>query len=239
MIVEAKDLAHALAAASRVIAKRPLYPILNNVLLEADRQMAIRATDLEMQLILSLACETKGPGRMLPPVAVLAGLTPKLSGQVELGGDGDKGWLKWDGGQVSVPLADLESYPAPLEVAEAIPVPVDISKPVQYVVPFADHDAGLQPIFGGVYVEAGDGKLAVVATDTHRMGVWEQDHEGEEIRAIIPAKAWDTAVKLGAKRLFVSKDAARFEGDGVELTVRQIAGKYPNWRTVWPSELPT
>src|SRR3546814_19126175 len=81
--VDKTVLSKALALTSRVVEKRNTIPILSNVVLSAQGdKLALRATDLDLEVNLSVAADISVGGETTVPAQLLAEIARKLSADV-------------------------------------------------------------------------------------------------------------------------------------------------------------
>lgn len=200
---ERQDFAEAVSWATRTAGSRPAaMRVLSGVLLEAvDGRLVCRATDLETSVEISLPVQVDEPGRVVLPGKLLSQLVAKLPDEpVHLeGGTGDRLSIRCGRASYEVRGMGAEDFPA-------LPVPADdasrgvlkadaFQRLVSQVARAAGTDDA-RPVLTGVKLEAVDGALRAVATDSYRLALrsvaWDAPVEAE---ALVPAKALQEAAK--------------------------------------------
>ena len=140
---------------------------------------------------------------------------------------------------------EAEDFPEPPDFGGdgELNLPIGVLRDAVDSVSFAvSKDSHRQVLTGVLFLYNGT-KLTLVATDTHRLAVRfiEQDGIGSNLNAVVPEKALksikglplpdDTVVSIlfGNGRLGVS-------AGGAKVVSQLLAGTYPNWERVVPSE---
>jgi DNA polymerase III subunit beta len=240
-----------------IVEKRNTMPILANALLEVsgkkDGSLELAATDLEVGIRSSHACEVAKPGRLTVSARKLHEIVRELpEEQVHLEASSNA-YLTLRCARAEFVLAGTtaEEYPslptfAPKSLAR-VPAAV-LSEMIDRTMYAASTDETRYNL-NGVFVERipETGKLRMVATDGHRLAYVDRAlGEGFDFLSsagvIIPRKGL-----AELKKLVDEEDADEielgFEGNNglarkgsVTLTMRLIEGEFPNYRQVIPSE---
>ena len=249
------DLVAALALVNKVIERRNTIPVLSKVLLVAQGDaLVLKATDLDMELTVSVDAPGVGVWTATVPAADLGRIVSKGSGDVVLAPypDGERIEI-----MVGNALSTLTTLPAedytPLvgfsEIAEAVtfsmPAP-PLAAMLRFVRPAVSTEE-TRYYLNGVYMhstfEAGQPLLRFVATDGHRMNL---DEMPAPVGAnavpgvIIPRKAVDvvTAVLAGQEAVEVSVTGQKveFKAGRITLLSKVIDGAYPDYARVVPRD---
>lgn len=98
-------------------------------------------------------------------------------------------------------------------------------------------------VMTGVLFRLKEKRLHLAATDGHRLGVAGMDDlEGRDCEAVIPAHALNAVVRLlptgedQAVAMRVGESNVSFQWEGTEILTRVIAGQYPTFERVIPTE---
>lgn len=93
--------------------------------------------------------------------------------------------------------------------------------------------------FKGVKIEAKDGEMALVGTNSHRMGIGRIPATGE-IDVLVPSVAANLLPRFESEEFFLwrSDNQIVFQSGSKTLISRLMAGEFPNWRSFLPKELP-
>jgi DNA polymerase-3 subunit beta len=91
----------------------------------------------------------------------------------------------------------------------------------------------------GVHFDVEDGMLRLVATDGHRMRIWQSDKPWKATPTILPRQMaqWLTKTK-GPGVLHMSHTHFRYAGEGLEAFGKCIDGSFPDYRRVIPKDAP-
>ncbi len=116
LTIERSALLRALGHVQSVVERRNTIPILSNVLLRAeDGKLALSATDMDLEMVASVACQVGRKGATTAPAHTLYDIVRKLreGAQVELDAAADKGSMTLRSGRSTFTLACLppEDYP--------------------------------------------------------------------------------------------------------------------------------
>src|SRR5215472_14264845 len=116
LTIERAALLRALGHVQSVVERRNTIPILSNVLLRAeDGQLSLSATDMDLEMVASVAAQGVRKGATTAPAHTLYDIVRKLreGAQVELDASGDKGAMTLRSGRSVFTLACLppEDYP--------------------------------------------------------------------------------------------------------------------------------
>src|SRR5258708_32730514 len=94
LTIERAALLRALGHVQSVVERRNTIPILSNVLRRAENgQLALSATDMDLEMVAGVAAQTARPGATTAPAHTLYDIVRKLreGAQVEMTVSGDKG----------------------------------------------------------------------------------------------------------------------------------------------------
>ena len=154
--------------------------------------------------------------------------------------------VRHSSGYFRVPLTDTP-FPEPKPLEEDA-VHVHMEAPGLYSqlskVSFATADDELRPVLSGVFVEVESEHINFVATNGHMLVVLKKHCKEPNERTctfIIPRKVADTIMKIlpktGYCELYCLNNVARLIiEDTLTVDFRCIDGRYPNWRSVIPTE---
>ena len=249
--VKRDELADALAAANLVIQSRNSIPILANVLLDAAGGcLTVSATDIDMTVSRHIDIAPKAklkttiPGK--PAAKFLSTLDCEELG-IEIQGDG----LALNNGTVKmkVPMLPAEDFPR-LDAGEGkaakitLPAP-DLLKAFD-AVSFAISTEETRYYLNGVYFTHHEGRVRMVATDGHRMAVYDSVKTDKFPDCIVPRLAVaairkrlakvttdvEIAVCAGSPR----KRKCRFSWGRESWLTKTIDGTFPDYQRICPSD---
>ena len=252
--LERAQLLKALAHVQSVVERRNTIPILSNVLLQAtDGKLALTATDLDIEVVETVAANVGQGGSTTAPAHVLYDIVRKLpeGSEVSLDHDSATERLEIRAGRSRFSLATLpkDDYPAMsagdmthrFQVAgAAIKTLIDKTR-------FAISTEETRYYLNGIFLHTMDVNgapvLRAVATDGHRLARVElpaPDGAAGMPGIIFPRKAVGEIRKLiddveGDVAVAVSDTKIRFSMGSVVFTSKLIDGTFPDYQRVIPS----
>jgi DNA polymerase III subunit beta len=252
--VDRAVLMKALAHVQSVVERRNTIPILANVMLTAsDAGLRLTATDMEIAVVEDIpGVSVARPGRTTAPAATLYEIVRKLpeSAKIEFDHAGGDAPLALRAGRFATSLMVLpvEDFPSMTDgklphrfrlKAATVRDLVDRTR-------FAISTEETRYYLNGIYLhlaETPDGpKLRAVATDGHRLALYEEEPpEGLKGMAgvIVPRKTIAELRKLADEtqdeiEVAASDTKIRFQVGAVSLTSKLIDGTFPEYERVIP-----
>jgi DNA polymerase-3 subunit beta len=251
--VERSELLKALGHVHRVVERRNTIPILANVLIRADHsKLSLKATDLDVEVIDTIAAEVGPGGSTTVPAHMLFDIVRKLpdGAQVVVESSGDRAALAIRAGRSRFTLQTLpeSDFPdlAPGEMTHKFTLKAADLKRLIDKTQFAISTEETRYYLGGIYLHAvGDAKaqtLRAVATDGHRLAQMELElPKGAEGMPgiIVPRKTVSEVQRLldnGEAEVLVelSPGKIRFTVGDVMLTSKLVDGTFPDYGRVIP-----
>ena len=242
---ERDDLVDVLSRAARAVSARSPLPILQGLLITvAGKLMRVTGTDLDVTVRTQHDAEVLEEGRTVVPARLITEAVRKLppgavvlqaaGGEVELTGGGPRFRFREMAADdfPAVPEADLKGS-TEVDGEEFI-------RALGQVMVAASHDDA-RPVLTGVYFEAHEGGLRLVATDSYRLALRDVPAVKANLTALIPARALRELHRtVAAKKLQVAVGSreASFASERGTLTVRLIEGTFPNYRQLLPASYP-
>jgi DNA polymerase III subunit beta len=250
--VERSALLKCLGHVHRVVERRNTIPILANVLIRAENaKLAIKATDLDLEVIETIAAEAAGPGATTVPAHMIYDIVRKLpeGAQVVLDASGERGSLTIRAGRAQFSLQTLpeSDFPdlAAGEMTHRFTVSAKDLKRLIDKTQFAISTEETRYYLNGIYLHGLDGKdatLRAVATDGHRLA--QVDLPAPSGAAgmpgvIVPRKTVGEVQRLiedaeAEITIELSQTKIRFTIGDVVLTSKLIDGTFPDYARVIP-----
>ncbi len=252
--VERAALLKSLGHVHRVVERRTTIPILANVLIRAEKsQLRLKATDLDVEVIETVAAEVEPSGSTTVPAHMIYDIVRKLpeGAQVGLDASGDRTSLTIHAGRSRFTLQTLpeSDFPdlAAGEMTHRFTLPAKDLKRLIDKTYFAISTEATRYYLNGIYLHTASGGattvLRGVATDGHRLA---QIDLAEPLGAagmpgvIVPRKTVaevqrlieDTEAELGVE---LSQTKIRFTIGNVVLTSKLIDGTFPDYARVIPA----
>jgi DNA polymerase-3 subunit beta len=234
--------------AGRAVSARATVPSLGGILLEAgDSTVTLRATDMEMGLVLDVEGAVESQGSALLPGRLLVDVVRTLpGGDVVLTLRPEQRDVELTAGTARFHLRTLppEDFPRlPGFEGEAIKLPGQaLANTIERVARAASRDE-VRPILTGVLVTAEERTLTMVATDSYRLSVKHTELDqpvSSQLEANVPARALRELARIvGAEsvdevEIALLTNQVVFRADGVLLSSRLIEGQFPSYRQLIP-----
>jgi DNA polymerase-3 subunit beta len=253
LTIERAALLRALGHVQSVVERRNTIPILSNVLLRAEgSKLALSATDMDLEMVSSLAAQGAMAGATTVPAHTLYDITRKLreGAQIELETTGEKGLMTLRSGRSTFTLACLPPEDYPLMAGGELPhnfllSAADLKRLIDRT-RFAISTEETRYYLNGIYLHAAKSdKLAMlraVATDGHRLarmeiplpegaagmpGVIVPRKTVTELRKLLDELDQDVSVALSDTKI-------RFTFADTVLTSKLIDGTFPDYDRVIP-----
>jgi DNA polymerase-3 subunit beta len=242
-----QSLLDALLVVSRAVSARAALQALSGILITADGEVRLRASDMELGLDVGLEADTEGTGAVVLPGRLLVEVARSLPDgpvtlelreterDVELTAGSSRFHLR------TLPADDFPRFPQ----AEGEPVELPataLRDTINRVARAASRDEA-RPVLTGVMVTAEDGELTMVATDSYRLAVKRTKLDApvaEKLEANVPARALRELARLieaagdESLRVWLTRNQALFQVGNVSLSSRLIDGQFPNHRQLLP-----
>jgi DNA polymerase III subunit beta len=252
--VERVELLKSLGHVHRVVERRNTIPILANVLVRAEKAgLHLKATDLDLEVIESVAAEVGPGGSTTVPAHMFYEIVRKLpeGSQVVLEASGDRAMLAIRAGRSrfklqTLPESDFPDLAAGDMTHKFTLAAADLKRLIDKT-QFAISTEETRYYLNGIYLHtAGSGKsatLRAVATDGHRLAQAELPVPSGAAGMpgiIVPRKTVSEVQRLiedgeGEVGVEISSAKIRFTLGEVVLTSKLIDGTFPDYARVIPS----
>jgi DNA polymerase-3 subunit beta len=250
--VERSELLKSLAHVHRVVERRNTIPILANVLIRAEgATLALKATDLDLEVIETISAETSPGGATTVPAHMFHDIVRKLpeGAQIVLEASGDRAVLAIRAGRSRFTLQTLpeSDFPdlAAGEMSHSFRLAAADLKRLIDKTQFAISTEETRYYLNGIYFHtagtAAAPTLRAVATDGHRLAQLDlplPDGAGGMPGIIVPRKTVGEVLRLiedgGEVLVELSQGKIRFTLASVVLTSKLIDGTFPDYGRVIP-----
>ncbi len=229
-----------------VINPRNALPVLSNVLFKAEGgKLELTATDMNITVRAAMEAEVMESGATTLPAKRIFGVFRELSvdeAEMEVS-DQNIASIQAGSSYFRIHGISEADYPTLPEMTDAKTYSIDQSafrsmlKLVSYS---ASVDASRQ-LLNGVLLSFKNGKLSVVATDSRRLALVEQELEfpaDAGMDMIVPLKTVEellrTLGETGTMKILATPKQIAFEFDRVLIISKLVEGTYPNFRQVIP-----
>lgn len=238
----------ALQKIQSVVSVRTTLPILQNILIKADKEKVwLSATDLEVSVRTGIPAEVSKPGATTLPARRIFSIFKELpSNEIEIEVN-DKDNAKISCGSSNfeiIGISEDEFPPLPkFDGGRSYTLDQNVFKAMLQSTSYAASTDESRYILNGVLLSFKGDKLAVVATDGRRMALYEQEVEfpkGSEGDMVLPFKTVDELLKTlkteGSVKIQATENQVAFEFDDMLIVSKLIEGTYPNFRQVIPPQ---
>ena len=229
-----------------VINPRNALPVLSNVLFRAeDGKLELTATDMSMTIRATVEAEVIKPGATTLPAKRIFGVFRELNvdeATMEVSDD-NIAFIKAGSYSSRIHGISETDYPSLPELEEPKTYTLDQGA-FRNMLKLASYAASIdpnRPLLNGVFLHFNNNKLSVVATDSRRLALVEQEVDfpadaGMEL--IVPLKTIDERLRTmgdtGNLTILATPKQIAFQFDGVLVISKLTEGTYPNFRQVIP-----
>ena len=229
-----------------VVPQKPTLPVLTNFLIRAgEGKMSISGTDMDVAITTSIDCSVEGEGTVTVNAKRFMDIIRELpDGNVNLTIEYERFTIDFKQGESSIMGGSSEGYPAIKESIDGVSVTlsgsdfVKMSEKTSYSVSVDRTRLALT----GVYFKVSPEDVIMVATDGHRLSLYEQKMNidtDNEIEVIIPPKTLHHVTRIYSsgvdiKKIVVAEGTILFDLDNTVVFSKLIEGPYPNFWKVIP-----
>jgi len=249
--VTKEDLTTGLQIVQNVVGTRSTLPILSNVLLVAgENSLELRVTDLEVSIHASVPATVEREGASTLPAKRLFGLVREIEAteiEIEIN---DKEIATVQAGSAKYKLHGIgaEEYPPEAKFKESGRIKVGQGKIREMIrkTGYAVSTDESRHTLNGIFVEAEEEKIKMVATDGRRLALVEEEIEGgTKAKFILPTKTVSELQRMlqseGEMEIGVGETHAEFKvpqenGETVKIHSKLVEGSFPNYKQVIPAE---
>ncbi len=247
--IQRETLLNPLQLISGAVEKKQTLPILSNVLLSlGEQELALTATDLEVELIGRVSVENvTQTGRITVPARKLVDICKSLpeNGAVKLTLDKDRLLVKSGRSRFVLATLSAEDFPAvENEAAEnTFTLPETALKQLIEKTHFAMAQQDVRYYLNGILFHVNNGALQMVATDGHRLALCKcpapQVSVDKDLQVIVPRKGILELMRLLAHTdkevtVHIGEHHIRVTSDAFTFTSKLIEGRFPDFQRVIP-----
>ena len=235
--------------AERITGKKETLPILSCVLLDAWKDLRIRATNLEAGIEVLVPCEIEEKGMVAVSANVLAQTLRSIGAEkIELRVDDGNLIIESRGTKTLIKAIPHEEFPALSAGSGKGGISISREGLMRGIsaVSYAASPSMIRPELGSVYLSLKDGKLTTVATDSFRLAekiIAKAGGGGPEI--LIPLKhaleLMHILERSPGDEITLSTDESQLSlsADGVHFVSRVVDGTFPNYKDILPKKFTT
>lgn len=251
-VVSKNDLQIVIGRVMAAVEKRATVPILSHlrVSVRKNQTLSVAATDLEIYA--AAECRAEVPGEWFGfcvPAELLKNAISGVSGDITMGHDGKEQKLSLTGDGYNIELATLatDEYPQPQRLTSTLgdfkTAPGVMCRTLAAVSHAMSGDHTKSNLCGIRFEIDDNGILTAAATDGHRLSIAAQalEDEGRPTGGApgftLPAKAVRVlAGKESGYHVDIGENNVAFQALSFDLTAQLLAGDYPDYRRILPSD---
>lgn len=231
-----------------VVERRQTLPVLANFLLVArDGTLSVTGTDMEVELIGSVAADITQEGEITVPARKLVDIVKALpdGATIDLAVSDEKATLTAGKSRYTLSTLPAAEFPATdqVETLDEVAIPEKSLKNLIDKTAFAMANQDVRYYLNGMLFDFSDGKLRVVATDGHRLAVCDFDGDVNvqgDRQMIVPRKGvLELARMMGDSDdevvLALGRSHVRLAKAGTRFTSKLIDGRFPDYEAVIPA----
>ncbi len=237
-----------LQAVIGVVERRQTMPILSNVLLVAKNgQLAITATDLEVELVASAEVDVESGGEITVSGRKLLDICRALpeGAGVTVNASAEKLFVRSGRSKFSLATLPAAEFPTveDIKAGQTITVPQEVLAKLIEKTHFSMAQQDVRYYLNGMLLETGGQHLRAVATDGHRLALSQAELDGpplDEQQVIVPRKGVLELQRLiggdGELDIELGSNHVRIQLEGIRFTSKLIDGRFPEYERVIPQE---
>lgn len=247
-IIARERLQEALTSVASAVPAKTTLPVLSNILVEAsERGLRLSGTDLDVAVSVEVPAEVESPGALTLPAKRLGEIARELPpAPVKVAALGEQR-ATLECGRTRFKLLGLprDEYPAfpPVDFSSPWRVKAGTLHELISRTAFAVSTEESRPILNGVLWQVQADQLRMVATNGHRLALYEVPADGvsgvggdlivppralEQVRRVFPP---DEEVEIGR-----GENHLAFRSPIASVSTRLIEGPYPNYDQVIPRD---
>jgi DNA polymerase III subunit beta len=245
-----------LAQVSRAVATKTTYPVLSNVLIDADGgTLTLAATNQEIGITSMIPAQVDEPGRVTVDARLLSEFVNTLPSEpVRLSMEPGRLTLKVKGvgADAEINGIDAEEFPILPRVESggfAAKVDPHVLREMISHVEFAAATDDSRPVLAGVLIRLEDDRITMAAADGFRLAVRDGELAApvpERLDVIVPGRALRELARIVGDRtesidLTITPNRAQLvvNSGETEFYSRLIDGTFPDFRQIVPREFAT
>jgi DNA polymerase-3 subunit beta len=230
-----------------VVPQRTTFPILSNVLVEAQKEgLSLSATDLDISMSTLVTASVNQQGAVTVPAKRVNEIARELpEGEIDVQEKEERVTISGGRSQFRLSGIPKSEFPELPTISKKNYMSVDstlLTRAVEKTA-FAASIDEMRPVLSGVLWHIGKSQTRMVATDGHRLALYKLDQ-----RTVVEK---DTEVNVPPKALYMMTRVApegtsvevRFEEarvgfyvDSTEITARLVEGEFPDYEQVIPKD---
>lgn len=230
-----------------VVERRQTMPVLSNVLLSArNNRLSVTGTDLEVELVSSVALKVQAAGDLTVPGRKFLDILRALpdGSNVTLALEGDRLVIRAGRSRFTLSTLPAAEFPVVEEInpQQVLKLPQAEFRKLIDKVHFSMAQQDVRYYLNGMLLESEGGKVRAVATDGHRLALCEatlKERVTGKQQVILPRKGVMELQRMlaaeGEVALEIGTNHVRCEIGDVRFTSKLIDGRFPEYSRVVPA----
>jgi DNA polymerase-3 subunit beta len=235
----------AILMAERITGKKESLPILSCILIDASKDIQLRATNLEAGIEIRVPGEVQEKGIIAIPAGVLSQTIRSISGDtITLSSEEGNLLIESRGTKTLIKAVPHEEFPALPGGTGKTTIQLSRERLIAglQAVSYAASPSMIRPDLGSIYMVIKDGALTTVATDSFRLAEKTITQTGakQSGEILIPLRHALELVHilehLNEDMVALSTDDSQLivEGGGARFVSRVVEAAFPNYREIVP-----
>lgn len=241
---------------SGITGKNLTLPILNNILLSADKkQLKLSTTDLEMAITSQISCKIEKEGSITIPAKLLVNFVNNLPNKkIDINIKNNTAFLKCENYNSSIKGLDAKDFPLIPKIKSEAILEIDsyeLKNALEGVIGFVSISDIRPEISGVLFNLNNEKKIKLVATDSFRLGekilnIKEAKFKKEEIGSIIiPYKTIQELNRVisnqenATLKISIENNQILFNLPETQIISRLIEGNYPSYQQLISKQFDT
>jgi DNA polymerase-3 subunit beta len=252
IVIQTKDLAHALSFASSVVEKRNVLQELSNIKLVAKNGvLEIGATDMDLYLNQEIGAEVISEGQTTVSTQILSDIVRKIpDSKIRIKQIADSDKIEVTGASCRFELLTLPAlaFPAMENIDSAVSLKIsasELAKVIEYT-NFSISTEETRYNLNGIYMHVKGGEFFGVSTDGHRLSIASVilGKKRDDFGVIVPRKTVIELLKMlkdskniqSDVEVFLSNTKIKFKCNNLILISKLIDGTFPEYSSFIPKE---
>ncbi|MDG1437216.1 MAG: DNA polymerase III subunit beta [Rickettsiaceae bacterium] len=250
IVVQTKDLVHALSFASSVVEKRNVLVGLSNIKLSANSDgLTMGATDMDLYLNQNIGAQVVSEGETTVSTQTISDIVRKIKdSEIRLKQEPNSDKLEITGKNCRFELLTLPAlqFPAMEDLDSEVSVKIsckEFARIIEYT-NFAMSTEETRYNLNGIFMHVKDKSFCGVATDGHRLSISSADlgKEASDFGVIVPSKTVNELLKIAKDskniqselQIFLSSNKIKFKCNNLVLISKLIDGTFPDYSSFIP-----
>src|SRR3989344_599227 len=234
--------------AEKIVGKKESLPILSCILLDADKDLLLKATNLESAIEINLTCEIEERGVVAVPAQIFTQTLRFIRGEKVVLKTEDKNLIiESSGSKTLIKAIQHDEFPllksAAQEKGGVVISRESLLRGIKAVI-YSTSTSMIRPELGSIYISVNNSDITFAATDSFRLAE-------RSLRSAASSKAGDILIPLkhgvelihilersqGEEVTIITDDSQLTVAiEKVKFTSRIVAGTFPNYKEIMPKK---